>query len=96
MQKLMSTCRNLCLIFIYVQHKQRCVALEEQLVELVILAMERSESEVTTTVDGEDISNNHWLWIHLSSQLIYFVLLQFANFPKIVMSLHAKVIFRCN
>lgn len=69
------------------QHKQRCVALEEQLVELVILAMERSETEA----DTDDISNSHWLWLHLSSQLIYFVLFQFATFPNIVMALHDKL-----
>ncbi|KAJ4431363.1 Mediator of RNA polymerase II transcription subunit 23 [Periplaneta americana] len=69
------------------QHKQRCVALEEQLVELVILAMERSETEA----DTDDISNSHWLWLHLSSQLIYFVLFQFASFPNIVMALHDKL-----
>ncbi|GFG29793.1 hypothetical protein Cfor_03295 [Coptotermes formosanus] len=69
------------------QHKQRCVALEEQLVELVILAMERSETEAET----DEISNSHWLWLHLSSQLIYFVLFQFATFPNIVMALHDKL-----
>nr|CAD7200499.1 unnamed protein product [Timema douglasi] len=69
------------------QHKQRCVALEEQLVELVILAMERSETEA----DSEDVTNSHWLWLHLSSQLIYFVLFQFASFPNIVMALHEKL-----
>nr|CAD7449452.1 unnamed protein product [Timema bartmani] len=68
-------------------HKQRCVALEEQLVELVILAMERSETEA----DSEDVTNSHWLWLHLSSQLIYFVLFQFASFPNIVMALHEKL-----
>ncbi|XP_075225803.1 mediator of RNA polymerase II transcription subunit 23-like [Lycorma delicatula] len=72
------------------QHKQRCVALEEQLVELMILAMERSEAE-TAPVEGEDMTNSHWLWLHLSSQLIYFVLFQFATFPNIVMALHDKV-----
>jgi len=58
-------------------------------VELVILAMERSETEA----DTDDISNSHWLWLHLSSQLIYFVLFQFATFPNIVMALHDKVNF---
>ncbi|XP_066992222.1 mediator of RNA polymerase II transcription subunit 23 isoform X2 [Anabrus simplex] len=69
------------------QHKQRCVALEEQLVELVIIAMERSETELET----DDVTNSHWLWLHLSSQLIYFVLFQFASFPSIVLALHDKL-----
>ncbi|XP_063241500.1 mediator of RNA polymerase II transcription subunit 23 [Bacillus rossius redtenbacheri] len=69
------------------QHKQRCVALEEQLVELVVLAMERSETEA----DADDAGASHWLWLHLSSQLIYFVLFQFASFPNIVMALHDKL-----
>jgi hypothetical protein len=51
--------------------------------------MERSETEA----DTDDISNSHWLWLHLSSQLIYFVLFQFATFPNIVMALHDKVKF---
>ncbi|XP_046734323.1 mediator of RNA polymerase II transcription subunit 23 [Diprion similis] len=73
------------------QHKQRCVALEEQLVELVLLAMERSENDPPPT-EGTDITvANHWLWLHLSSQLIYFVLFQFACFPNIVMAIHDKL-----
>uniref|UniRef100_A0A1B0C838 Mediator of RNA polymerase II transcription subunit 23 n=2 Tax=Lutzomyia longipalpis TaxID=7200 RepID=A0A1B0C838_LUTLO len=85
------------------QHKQRCVALEEQLVWLVISAMERSELESTTSVFqsadpggqcDEKMSSVQWLWLHLSSQLIYFVLFQFANFPTIVMALHDKLAIR--
>lgn len=59
------------------------MALEEQLVALVVVAMERSETETS--------DSSHWLWLHLSSQLIYFVLFQFASFPNIVMALHDKV-----
>ena len=62
------------------QHKQHCPALEEQLVELVVMAMERSEIE-------SDENATQGLWLHLSSQLIYFVLFQFANFPSIVLAL---------
>ena len=51
---------------------------------LVVVAMERSETET-----GD---SSHWLWLHLSSQLIYFVLFQFASFPNIVMALHDKVL----
>uniref|UniRef100_A0A1B6D9V1 Mediator of RNA polymerase II transcription subunit 23 n=1 Tax=Clastoptera arizonana TaxID=38151 RepID=A0A1B6D9V1_9HEMI len=79
------------------QHKQRCIPLEEQFVELVIMAMERSEVESTSASsgsEGDDITNSHWLWLHLSSHLIYFVLLQFAAFPNIVMSLHNKLAVR--
>lgn len=80
------------------QQKQRCVALEEQLVELVLAAMERSEGEGASPEAGsppQDEANmaatSHWLWLHLSSQLIYFVLFQFASFPNIVIALHDKV-----
>ncbi|CAG9771045.1 unnamed protein product [Ceutorhynchus assimilis] len=72
-------CGMLCL---NKQHKQHCQAIEEQLVELVISALERTETEGDET-DG--------LWLHLSSQLIYFVLFQFASFPNIVMSLHTRL-----
>lgn len=60
--------------------------LEEQLVELVISAMERVESKNLTDQD-----ENHWLWLHLSSQMIYFVLFQFVVFPNMVNALHEKV-----
>ncbi|XP_044767025.1 mediator of RNA polymerase II transcription subunit 23 [Coccinella septempunctata] len=66
------------------QHKMRCAALEEQLVELLIMALERTESE-------SDESATQRLWLHLSSQLIYFVLFQFASFPNIVMSLRSRL-----
>ncbi|KAF4521375.1 hypothetical protein B566_EDAN006964 [Ephemera danica] len=39
-------------------------------------------------------STSHWLWLHLSSQLIYFVLFQFASFPNIVIALHDKLAVR--
>ncbi|BES98684.1 Mediator of RNA polymerase II transcription subunit [Nesidiocoris tenuis] len=80
------------------QHKQRCVALEEQLVELIMIAMERTENEVAvqpsqngSSSQNEDFTHSHWLWLHLSSQLIYFVLFQFASFHNIVNSLHEKL-----
>lgn len=77
------------------QHKQRCSAVEEQLVWLIMSAMERSELEVVKSNDADDtFSNIHWLWVHISSQLIYFVLLQFANFPNIVTTLHDRVSWR--
>ena len=60
--------------------------LEEQLVELVVLAMERSEQET-----GEEDSANQWLWQHLSSQLIFFVLFAIASFPHMVLALYERV-----
>lgn len=76
------------------QCKIRCIAIEEQLVWLVMSAMERSELEPVQGGDlDESQSSTHWLWVHISSQLIYFVLFQFASFPNIVVSLHDKVIF---
>nr|XP_029709787.1 mediator of RNA polymerase II transcription subunit 23 [Aedes albopictus] len=72
--------------------KQKCMALEEQLVWLVMCAMECSEKEpVHTTVDDEVSSHTQWVWLHLSSQLIYFVLFQFATFQNIVNTLHDKL-----
>ncbi|KAM5229165.1 mediator of RNA polymerase II transcription subunit 23 isoform 5-T5 [Ctenodactylus gundi] len=69
------------------QHKQRCPVLEDQLVDLVVYAMERSETEEKF----DDGGTNQLLWQHLSSQLIFFVLFQFASFPHMVLSLHQKL-----
>nr|XP_023028639.1 mediator of RNA polymerase II transcription subunit 23 [Leptinotarsa decemlineata] len=66
------------------QHKQHCQAIEEQLIELVVLALERTEAE------GDEQATQD-LWLHLSSQLIYFVLFQFASFPSLVISLHSRL-----
>ncbi|KAG5667969.1 hypothetical protein PVAND_015928 [Polypedilum vanderplanki] len=75
--------------------KQRSAVLEEQLVWLVVHAMEKSEQESgnDTKSDPNDSTPNHkeWLWLHLSSQLIYFVLFQCATFPNIVNELHEKL-----
>ncbi|XP_072689989.1 mediator of RNA polymerase II transcription subunit 23 isoform X7 [Canis lupus baileyi] len=70
------------------QHKQRCPVLEDQLVDLVVYAMERSETEEKF----DDGGTSQLLWQHLSSQLIFFVLFQFASFPHMVLSLHQKYI----
>lgn len=67
--------------------KQRCEVLEEQLVNLVVLAMEHSENSESSADPGL----SHLMWQHLSSQLIYFVLFQFASFPHMVVSLYDKV-----
>ena len=73
------------------QAKLRCLVLEDELVNLVITAMEKSESE-DATEDGS--SSNQLLWQHLSSQLIYFVLFQFASFPYMVTAMYEKVSFQ--
>ena len=69
------------------QTKQRCEVLEEQLVNLVVSAMEHSENLESSADPGL----SHLMWQHLSSQLIYFVLFQFASFPHMVVSLYDKV-----
>lgn len=77
--------------------KQRSAVLEEQIVWLVVLAMERSEQQELSASDlkgdpnDSTPSHNSWLWLHLSSQLIYFVLFQCAAFPNIVNALHEKL-----
>ncbi|XP_033121340.1 mediator of RNA polymerase II transcription subunit 23-like [Anneissia japonica] len=63
------------------QQKQRCTVLEEQLVDMLILAMEKMENDMATDL----------LWRHLSSQVIFFVLFQFAGFPQMVEALHQKL-----
>lgn len=69
------------------QVKQRCEVLEEQLVDLVVMAMERSENDDASN----DECLSQLLWQHLSSQVIYFVLFQFASFPHMVVSLYEKL-----
>jgi len=71
-----------------VQVKQRCEVLEEQLVSLVVTAMEAADVPDRSDADP---ALAHLLWQHLSSQLIYFVLFQFASFPHMVVSLYEKV-----
>ena len=74
------------------QTKQRCTVLEDQLVDLIVVAMEKSESEEMVHDDG---SMSQLLWQHLSSQVIFFVLFQFASFPHMVLALNEKVSFFC-
>ncbi|KPI96136.1 PREDICTED: mediator of RNA polymerase II transcription subunit 23 [Papilio xuthus] len=69
------------------QHKQRCIALEDQLVELMISPMEKNEQEN----EEDEMSSTHWCWLHLSSQVIYLILIGFASFSNIVMGLHNKL-----
>ncbi|KAK6167600.1 hypothetical protein SNE40_021588 [Patella caerulea] len=70
------------------QTKQRCEALENQLVDQVVMAIEKCEESNSQDGNGE---NAQLLWQHLSSQLIYFVLFQFASFPHMVTSLYEKL-----
>ncbi|KAK7073592.1 hypothetical protein SK128_006799, partial [Halocaridina rubra] len=82
--------------------KLRCVALEEQLVELMIATLEDC-SKVNTTSngssasgcsgDGSGVSGDHYpcACAHLSSLLIYFVLVQLISFPCLVQGLHDKL-----
>lgn len=53
--------------------------------------MERSENESLPAEGMDGTVANHWVWLHLSSQLIYFILFQFACFPSIVMAIHDKL-----
>ncbi|XP_066249832.1 mediator of RNA polymerase II transcription subunit 23 [Euwallacea similis] len=64
------------------QYKDRCQSIEEQLVELIVMALEKSD------VDGPETDR---MWSQLSSQLIYFVLFNFAIFPHVVTALHARL-----
>lgn len=74
------------------QHKLRCPVLEDQLVDLVVVAMERSENEGdAAAAAADDNGTSQLLWQHLSSQLIYFVLFQFASFPHMVIALQEKL-----
>ena len=74
-----------CIFFTNWQAKQLCEVLEEQLVDLLVLALDRFERDTTAHGDSQ------LQWQHLSSQLIYFVLFQFASFSHIVHSLYKKV-----
>jgi len=63
-------------------------------VDLIIIAMERSEETVDESDGGDDDGYNTsclQLWQHLSSQLIFFVLFQFSSFPHMVNALYSKV-----
>ena len=73
--------------------KQRCPVLEEQLVELILIAMDRSEAETEdlTELSEQGSHPTLFLWAHLSSHLIYFVLFHYASFPHMVLNLHARL-----
>lgn len=71
-------------MYVLFQQKQRCEALEELLVDLIIVGMEKTE----TNSNDESLQ---LIWQHLSSQFIFFILFQFASFQHMVLSLHSKV-----
>lgn len=74
--------------------KQRSPILEEQIVELILTAMDRSECESADVAAMSEHASHPtlFLWQHLSSLVIYFVLFHYATFPHMVMNLHAKLL----
>lgn len=90
------------------KQKQRCIALEEQLVELMVTAMEDC-SRVDSSGSGSSTNgssgngsssaspdHNPCSCAHLSSLLIYFVLFQLISFPSLVLRLHEKLKAKSN
>lgn len=73
------------------QQKQRCDALEMELVDLVISTMESTNDDDSLDEDDDATQTSHLQWQHLSSQVIYFVLFQFAVFPRMVETLYEKL-----
>ncbi|CAG0886018.1 unnamed protein product [Darwinula stevensoni] len=70
------------------QHKQRCMVLENELVNLIVDAMERHEERASDS-PGYRHPPSHWQ--HLSAQLIFFVLFQFSSFPHMVLEFINKL-----
>ena len=70
------------------RQKQNCPALENQLVELAMVSMERAENE-NPIEEG-----NHLMWLNLSGLIIYFVLASLVNFNNLCYSLHDKLAIR--
>lgn len=59
--------------------------------DLMIRNMEKSENETTPSEDSDSAITNYWPWLHLSSQLIHYVIFQFVNFPSFIMAVHDRV-----
>ena len=55
--------------------------------------MEKSENEPPPAEGSDGVPYNHWVWLHLSSQLIFYVLNQHANFPTFLTALYDAVSF---
>ncbi|XP_062520937.1 mediator of RNA polymerase II transcription subunit 23-like isoform X3 [Corticium candelabrum] len=66
------------------QHRQRCLPLEEVLVDLLVMTINKSES-------SDETADSKIIWDHLSSQLVFFVLSQFARFAGLVGLLYDKL-----
>eukprot|EP00057_Strongylocentrotus_purpuratus_P018962 XP_011673436.1 PREDICTED: mediator of RNA polymerase II transcription subunit 23 [Strongylocentrotus purpuratus] len=66
--------------------KQKSVPLEEEIANLLIIAMEKAELQ-----DGNQSNWPMAPWQHLSTQLIIFALFQFVSFPSMVESLRQKL-----
>lgn len=79
------------------KQKQPSPFLEEQLVQLILFAMEKSENELPSespeNKEQPNVGNNPvlFLWQHLSCHLIYFVLFHHASFPHMVQNLYDKL-----
>ncbi len=65
--------------------RQRCGFLEDVLISAILHVMELAETDHNYSRYCDR------LWQHLSSQLIFFVIHQFAVFPHILEVLNAKV-----
>jgi mediator of RNA polymerase II transcription subunit 23 len=57
----------------------------------MIRNMEKSESEPISAEGSDGVITNYWPWLHLSSQLIHYVLFQFVSFPSFVLAIHDRV-----
>lgn len=67
--------------------KSRCPILEEQLISLIVMAMEKSESEQLTADGTDSASQTLCLWQILSCHLITFIILNHISFPQLVRTL---------
>lgn len=57
----------------------------------MIRNMEKAESEPAVTESSDNAMSNYLPWLHLSSQLIHYVVFQFVSFPSFVTAIHDKV-----
>ncbi|CAK8677896.1 unnamed protein product [Clavelina lepadiformis] len=70
--------------------KQRCISLEVELVDLIVVAMQTvfEESDDNT---GDTADQTHLMWQHISSQVIFIALYQFGNFSQMVELIYSKL-----